>query len=280
MSGKIMCTRNNQKWIQLRKDGILVAREIIVNQEGCEKTVIESKKLSTSNNLAGQNVNCFVEDNNQVVWVGTSQGLSVFYYTEDVFNSSAYQAESILIETVDGYVEKLFENTDIQDIAVDGGNRKWVATKSNGVFLISDDGSEQLASFTTENSPLLSNNVESISIVAKTGEVFFVTELGICSYRSNATETSQSFDEVIVFPSPVMPNYRGDIAISGLEDETNVKITDIAGNIVNETNSIGGTATWNGKNFDGTRVATGVYLFMCTSSNFNKKIVKKVLIYN
>ena len=77
-----------------------------------------------------------------------------------------------------------------------------------------------------------------------------------------------------------MPNYRGDIAVSGLEDDTNVKITDIAGNIVYETSSIGGTATWNGKNFDGIRVATGVYLFICTSSNFNKKTVAKVLIYN
>ncbi|MBJ05068.1 MAG: hypothetical protein CMP65_04130 [Flavobacteriales bacterium] len=281
MSGKIMCTQNNQKWIQLRKEGILVARETIVSENGCQKTIIESKRLSASNNnLAGQTVNCFAEDNNQAVWVGTSQGLSVFYFTDGIFNSSPYQAESILIETIDGYVEKLFENTDIQDIAVDEGNRKWIATKSNGVFLMSDDGGEQLENFTSQNSPLLSNNVESISIVDKTGEVFFVTDLGICSYRSDATESMQTFDDVIVFPSPVMPNYSGDIAISGLQDETNVKITDIAGNIVYETYSVGGTATWNGKNFDGVKVATGVYLFMCTSSNFGKSVVKKILIYN
>ena len=90
----------------------------------------------------------------------------------------------------------------------------------------------------------------------------------------------EEFDNVTVFPNPVPKDFWGEIIISGLKDNTNVKITDIAGNLVFETFSLGGTATWNGKNFEGRNVSTGVYLFLCTDDLFNKSVVKKVLIYN
>ena len=110
--------------------------------------------------------------------------------------------------------------------------------------------------------------------------MFFLTPLGLCSYRSNATESNNSFQNILVFPNPVRRDYTGEIAISGLRDNTNIKITDISGNLVFETFSLGGTAIWNGKNFSGERVATGVYLFLCTDENFQESIVSKILIYN
>ena len=272
MSGKIMCTSEGQKWIQLRDDGILVAKE---NEKG-----IISKKLGTGNGLPSTVVNCFVEEHDGSVWVGTSQGLSIFYFPSEIFNNPPYSAEYILIETEDGYVEKLFENTEILDIKVDGGNRKWIGTKANGVFLISDDGTSQVYNFTKENSPLLNNTVYEIIINDYSGEVFFATAQGLCSYRSNATASKNNFNNVLVFPNPVRRGYVGDIAISGLSDETIVKITDISGNLVFETKSFGGTATWDGLDFNGRRVSTGVYLFLCTSSDFETSVAKKVLIYN
>ncbi len=272
MSGKLLCASNNQKWIQLRDEGIIVAKE---NGKG-----IESKKLGIGNGLASNSVHCFEEDNNGEVWVGTSQGLSIFYFPNEIFNTNNYSAQYILIETEDGYVERLFENTEILDIKVDGGNRKWIGTKMNGVFLISDDGGQQILNFTKENSPLISNTVYDIDIMSSSGEVFFLTSGGLCSYRGNATESFNKFNAVSVFPNPVRPNYSGEIAISGLSDETNVKITNISGEIVFETTSNGGTATWSGKNFDGIKVSTGIYLFLCTSKDFEESIVKKIMIYN
>ena len=75
-------------------------------------------------------------------------------------------------------------------------------------------------------------------------------------------------------------NYSGKISITGLAHDTNVKITDISGNLVYEASSLGGTVAWNGCNFDGHKVNRGVYLFFCTSPDFDESIVKKVLIYN
>ena len=145
---------------------------------------------------------------------------------------------------------------------------------------MSDDGTEEVLHFTKENSPLLDNMVSDVSILHDTGEVFFVTGGGLCSYRANATRSMANFDNVSVFPNPVKKDFGGEIVITGLKDNTNVKITDVAGNLVFETFSLGGTASWNGKNFDGRRVATGVYLFLCIDDAFDKSVVKKVLIYN
>jgi len=272
MSGKILCASNGYKWIQLKDEGLIIARE--------EAGGIVSKKLGELDGLASSSVNCFEEDDNGAVWIGTSQGLSIIYVPSEVFNNSAYTAEHILIETEDGYVERLFNNVEILDIKVDGGNRKWVATKNNGVFLVSEDGSEQIRNFTKESSPLLDNAVYGISVIEASGEVFFATAKGLCSYRSDATESQVGFENVMVFPNPVKKDYLGKIAISGLSNATNVKITDISGNLVFETISLGGTAIWDGKRFNGEKVKTGVYLFLCTSEDFESSIVKKVLIYN
>ena len=272
MAGKLMCTSHGQNWIQLRDNGILVAKE--------DAKGIISQKLGTTNGLPSATVNCFTEDNDGAVWVGTSQGLSIFYFPNEIFNNPPYGAEYVLIETEDGYVEKLFDNTEILDIKVDGANRKWIGTKANGVFLISEDGTSQIYNFTKENSPLLNNTVYEIAINDFSGEVFFATDQGLCSYRSNATISNRAFNEVLVFPNPVRRNYSGEIAITGLSDETVVKITDISGNLVFETSSFGGTAMWSGLNLKGERVKTGVYLLLCMSPDFETSVVKKVLIYN
>ena len=268
MCGQILCGNNGYKWIQLRNEGL-----VVVDEYG------ESKKIGTSQGLASNSVNCFDEDLDGAIWIGTAQGLSIVYFPEEIFNNTNYNAEYLVVENEDGNIERLFDNIEILDIQVDAGNRKWIATKTSGVFLISEDGSTQIYNFTSKNSPLLDNTVYKISIIQSSGEVFFATAKGLCSYRSDASQSQEYFDNVTVFPNPVKKDYEGLISISGLSNNTSVKITDISGNLVFETYSYGGTATWNGSRFNGEKVKTGVYLFLCTSENFEKNIVKKILIY-
>ncbi|MFX6023636.1 hypothetical protein ABTF26_21610, partial [Acinetobacter baumannii] len=73
----------------------------------------------------------------------------------------------------------------------------------NGAWLIAEDGTQILAHFTSANSKLLHNNILKIGIHPITGEVFFATEIGICSYRSTATEPSAQYTNVVVYPNPV-----------------------------------------------------------------------------
>ena len=118
--------------------------------------------------------------------------------------------------------------------------------------------------FTKENSPLPSNNVTSIAIDGVTGEVFIATDQGIVSYRGEATDGDKEATCATVFPNPVRETYQGPVAITGLIADSDVRITDVAGNLVYRTISNGGQAVWPATDLSGQRVGTGVYLVLAS----------------
>ncbi len=226
-------------------------------------------------NLANNDVLSIKEDLDGELWIGTLQGLSVIYNQDAVFNSDSFDAEPILIEQ-GGNIQELLGTESITAIEIDGGNRKWIGTQTSGVFLVSADGQQQIHHFTTANSPILSNNILDITINQRTGEVFFLTELGIISYFGSATNFDNEMSNVIAYPNPVREDYTGDIIIDGLAYQTTVKITDLQGNIVNEIESEGGRAVWNGKNFNGERPASGIYLIFSATNEGDAENVAKI----
>jgi flagellar hook assembly protein FlgD len=145
---------------------------------------------------------------------------------------------------------------------------------------MSADGTEQILNFTEDNSPLFSNSILDIAINHNTGEVFFVTDKGIISYKGTATMGDDYFSHVYTYPNPVPPRYTGYITIKGLAANVNVKITDISGNLVYETTSEGGQALWNGNTLSGKRVQTGVYLVFASSEDGIRTYVTKILFMN
>lgn len=219
------------------------------------------------------------KDGNGDVWVGTDDGLCILSPGQ-LFTGSAINAQKIVLVAEDGNNELLLDNTIITDIAVDGANRKWISTYGNGVRLVSPDGRQILKSFTAENSPLLSNVVECIAIDPTSGEVYFGTDKGLVSYRGDATDASNSFGDVLVFPNPVRPDYEGPIAIRGMAENASVKITDIQGNLVYQTVALGGQAIWNGTRYNGKRAQTGVYLVFCTNRDASETLITKILFVN
>jgi len=182
----------------------------------------------------------------------------------------------------DGHFQYLLETEVVTAIAVDGANRKWIGTQKAGVFLMSEDGTEQILHFDENSSPLLSNNITSIAINHETGEVFFGTDKGIISYKSTATKGSDKFkkEDVYAYPNPVREDYEGIIAIKGLVTNAVVKITDISGTLIYETIAEGGQAIWNGKNFNGEKAHTGVYLVFASNEDGSETIVTKILVIN
>lgn len=235
------------------------------------------KNIPGSGNLPDADVRCVSVDLDGEVWVGTTKGPCVIYNPANMFNGGNADAQRILIEQ-DGNTQILLETEQVNCIRVDGANRKWIGTENSGVFLLSEDGQEQIFHFSQENSPLPSNQVSDIEINPKTGEVFFATANGLISYRGTATESVLQFQEVSVFPNPVRPGYTGLIAINGLSRNSDVKITDIAGNIVNVVKSEGGQAVWDGNNIKGQRVKAGIYMFLCAKEDGSDKIAGKVMI--
>jgi len=277
--GKLLIDNEDQKWIQMRNDGVIVYNNngTIGNKDDDE--YIKLTTQSGNGNLSSLSVLSFDIDQSGYVWVGTENGVSTFYNPSRIFSGQNFDATQVLVEQ-DGYVARLLENEQVTAVKIDPGNRKWFGTSSSGAFLMSEDGTEQVHHFTVENSPLLSNNILDIEVVEETGEVFFATGGGLISFKAGATTGGETFGHVYAYPNPVEPNYTGLIAIKGLVHSSNVKITDISGNVVFETTSEGGQAVWNGNSLGGYRVSTGVYLVFVTNDDGSQSMVTKILFVN
>ncbi|HYX08279.1 MAG TPA: two-component regulator propeller domain-containing protein, partial [Bacteroidales bacterium] len=280
---QLLITSRGDKWAVLPRGGGLLAFN---NNETIDNESDDKKKVFSITDGEGvtitNQVYCLAEDRDGNIWVGTDDGPVVYYNPQSVFDGGIFEASKILVPKNDTsiYGEYLLKNQVVSAIKVDGANRKWIGTQGVGLFLMSPDGKKELARFTTDNSPLISNNILDISIDDQSGEVFIATDKGVVSYRGTATQGNEEFTNVYVFPNPVRENYEGDITITGLISDANVKITDISGNLVYETTSLGGQAIWNGRNFNGKRVKTGVYLVFCSNDDGTKTFVTKLLFIN
>jgi len=202
----------------------------------------------------------------------------VFYDPTSLFNGSI-DGERILIQQ-DGYTQYLLEAEPITCIMVDQANRKWVGTRNSGIFVLSEDGTEELAHFTSSNSPLFTNSIIDLELDENAGIIYVATEKGLLSYRGSASYSDPAMSSVYTFPNPVTEDYFGPIAIQGLAFGSTVKITDMSGSLIFETVSEGGQAIWNGNSSFGERVSTGVYIVFATDAQGSESAVTKIMVYN
>lgn len=229
-------------------------------------------------------VSSVVQDQNGDLWVGTNGGIKVIYDGYRAFanggngEKAPVNCSNIIIDN-GSFVEYLMAYEVITCIAVDGANRKWVGTQSGGLYLISENGQEELHHFTVQNSPLPANKILSVAIHPKTGEVFIATDYGVVSYRSDAiyADLTPSSD-IHAYPNPVTPEYSGPIAIRGFTRNALVHITDAAGHVVYSTQALGGQAIWDGRTNSGDRVASGVYYVFASDQEKGNRSVTKILV--
>ena len=230
--------------------------------------------------MAPTSIQYVTEDKNHNIWVGTN--LNTFMIESNQVGKEDATFSQIKVPRNDGtnYADYLLEGVSISAIVIDSGNRKWFGTKGNGVYLISADNINQIHHFTTANSKLLSDNIESMAINEKTGVVFIGTDKGLCSYMSDASTTNSDMtkDNVWAYPNPVKPDYTGLITITGLSFDADVKIVTTNGILVNQGRSNGGTYTWNGKDLKGEKVASGIYMVETATSDGSKGTVCKIAI--
>lgn len=243
------------------------AYESFTNQDG------------TMINVSGY-VSCVTEDLNQNIWIGTNAGPLMLERSQLSSSNSVFTQVKVPRNDGTDYADYLMAGVDVISMAIDGGGRKWFGTNGSGVYLISSDNMQQLQHFTTANSPLLSDAVRSIAINDATGEVFFGTENGLCSFVSDATQTATEMtkDNVYAYPNPVTPDYNGLITIVGLTLNADVKITSSSGKVIAQGRSNGGTFIWDGNDSSGKRVASGVYMVVTATSNGEKGTVCKIAI--
>jgi ligand-binding sensor domain-containing protein len=206
------------------------------------------------------------------IWLTGNEGVTYFPAPNDIFSFPSA-------------IKPVFENQFllfgeyITSIAVDGGNRKWIGTR-DGAWLFNETGEELIHHFVSEISPLPSDNVLDISVDDKSGEVFFLTDKGIVSYRGTSTQGAETQQTVKIFPNPVPATFDGQVGIEGLVTDANVKITTISGTLVRELEADGGTAVWDIRDYSGSRVGTGVYLVFSASADGSQTFIAKVAVIN
>ncbi|HJV20622.1 MAG TPA: two-component regulator propeller domain-containing protein [Sediminibacterium sp.] len=265
-----------QLWIQSPKNNGLICYQYgNIDNNSDDRWKLYQQGIGNGN-LPDNNVLSIAKDKNNSIWVGTDNGIGIISCNADLFTAGGCDAVLPVVQQ-DRFAGYLFKGERVQSIAVDGDNRKWIGTL-NGAWLISSDGKKTIHHFTASNSPLLSNDVRQIGVDPVTGEVFFATFKGICSFRSTATEAAEAIGHVLVFPNPVPTGYNGTIAIRGLAENSSVKITELNGRLVFQTRSQGGQAIWNGRDYNGHKAASGLYLVLIRDDAGREKIATKIII--
>ncbi|MDR2917581.1 MAG: T9SS type A sorting domain-containing protein [Tannerella sp.] len=279
---KILITSRGHKWVNVPYDN---AKIVVIDDKGtiddqsddiCNSfTSFKDAQSSTGGSITPGEFLCMAEDRNGTIWIGTNIGPLKCSTPSRAIDNPEQLACSRLVRDGEAY---FLSGESVTAIAVDADNQKWIGTGSQGVFLINEDGSETIYNFNTDNSPLLSNTINSIAINNKTGEVFFGTSNGLVSFSSGVTSGSTPFSDVYAFPNPVRPEHNDKVTITGLTNNANVKITDINGNLIYQGRAVGNQLVWSCRNSNGNRVATGVYLVLTTTSDASESVVAKIAV--
>ena len=274
--------RNNTVWIGSRGDGV-----VAFNENGNRLRALTTEP--TQGSLPNQRIASLAVDSDNRIWIGTISGLVVFNNSAGIFDSEVVDAQPIIILD-DGIPRRLLGDEVVNTIAVDGANNKWFGTDNGGVTYTNPNGQTTLANFSPQNSPLPSDRIIKIAVDKETGKVYFATDKGIVAYNSNVEPFGETLGEVYAYPNPVR-KFHNTVTITGrngtnLPKGTNVKIVDVAGNLVYETNVVegqqlqGGKVVWDKTNLAGNKVASGVYIVLLANEDATETSTTKIAIIN
>jgi hypothetical protein len=283
---RIFIDSNDHLWIPLidvsnNGQGLLIIDTGSDIQSSSDDTY---RKLSTgenNGNLPDDNVTAVVEDKEGEVWIGTPRGIARFIFPDFIVSSnnpSEFRAQWLINSDTAAASRFLLRDVNVASIAVNNANQKWIGSRNQGVWLLNEDGSEILRRFTRNNSPLLSDNIQDITIDERTGEVFFSTDLGLISFTDVAKEPTSKMEELKVFPNPYVYDKHNQITIENLSDQTTIRIVGADGSVFNEFESRGGRTVWDGRTADGKELSSGVYFVIALDASNNEKGIGKVVI--
>ncbi len=273
-----------QKWVALRDRANIGLGLMVINtgipQDPNDDQAVKLTSSTTNGNLPDEKVNAIIQDKNDEVWIGTGRGIARFIFPELIIEGGPEerQAQWLINEDTSAVSRFLLRDVNVSAMAVNDANQKWIGSVNQGLWLLNEEGSRIEKRFTTENSDLISDNILSISIDNETGQVFVATDLGLVSFQDIPKAPVNEMGKLKVFPNPFQYSKHSQIVIEGLSNSTRIKIIGVDGMVVNELEARGGRISWDGYDYNGNKLGTGVYFVVAYESSGRETGVGKVVI--
>ncbi len=256
---------SNTKWLgSNQSSGLLFFNEMQTLENTSDD--VWGQLTSSNSGLPSNVIKCIKVDKSGYVWIGTENGLAVVYTPSSILsNKTAIVRQNQLLGSIQ-----------INDILIDALDNKWIAT-NEGVWVLNSDCSEVIYYINKNTSPILDNNVISLASDFETGKVFLGTNSGLFEVSSISVEPLSDFD-IKCYPQPYDPLFDGDLTIDGLSSEAKIRIMTISGDFVKEISTFSRKAIWDGRDYQGNYVSSGVYIISASSTNAGKSGLAKFAI--
>lgn len=274
----------DQKWIPLQ-NAQASGTGLLVLDTGNKEDVSDDRGVklefgSNLGNLPDNKVNAIIQDKNNEVWIGTERGIAKFIFPELIIDGSAQEraAQWLINEDTSAVSRFLLRDVDVSAMAVNSANEKWIGSANQGIWVLNAEGSKIIKRFTTDNSPLFSNTINSIGIDDITGKVYIATDVGLITYQDVPQKPVSKMKELKVFPNPFNYDNHSEIIIEGLTDAASVKVLGVDGTVVDRFDTIGGRVAWDGYTANGNMLGSGVYFIVAVDDEGSSKGIGKVII--
>lgn len=233
----------------------------------------EYRLITSQDGLSSNDVNALAISYSDEAWIATSNGLVSFSDATYIFDNQ---------EAIDAYFDnnQLFSNKNVTATIVDGGNRVWVGTEDEGIWVFDSNFSQLEYRFTFLNSPLPSNHIKEFTYNPETGEMYILTNHGLSSFRSNSSLGGIEHSDVSIYPNPVRPGYSGKVGINGLVNNAVLRITDVNGKLIRELQVNGGSASWDLYDYNNHKVQSGIYILFSSDSFGEETYIGKLAVIN
>lgn len=217
--------------------------------------------LNNTEGLESNVINAMAYDLDGTMWIGTLEGLNYW------FAGSVSTKYNVI-------------NDVINAILVDPRNNKWFGTKG-GLSVMQFDGMTW-DHYSTNDSPLVSNNVTCFALNKNTGELYIGTTNGLSVLETPFTQPEETLDQVVGYPNPyILDSADSFFYIDKLAANSAIKIFTSEGRLIRTIDKdqvLGAQALWDGKNDNGQKVTSGIYVYLITAENGEHKAGKVAVI--
>lgn len=266
---EILILPSGTKWVNMAHRGVSGIHELFVfndsntpfDKSDDKHMVITQFPDRTGKSIEAGRYYALALDKRGSLWIGSNKGPLVISNPEVPIREDKIPIATRPVGGKEPNLYYVLDNVPITAIAIDGINNKWLGTSTDGLFLLSEDGSEILAHFTDANSPLISNNIISLQLDEASGLLYIATELGLVTYQTGSKSFEEGGEKAIhVYPNPLRPEDPDLITFTGLVAGMELKIADPSGGLVHEAVASGASYSFNARSISGDRLSPGVYM--------------------